>query len=135
MNNVEIYTDGAFASSKSTMGISFVVTLNGDKLYSFFDGIKGGTNNRAEVIASLLALNWLKKNNITSATIYTDSMYLVGTMTGAYQKKKNLDLWKKMDDAIIDLSINWKHVKGHNGDKWNSLCDILAVQGSNLNLE
>ena len=131
LDNIVIYTDGAFATSKQTMGVAFVATSNNEKLYSYFDGIKGGTNNRAEIIAVLLALNWCKKNNINNVTIYTDSMYVVGTMTLNYQRKKNTDLWQKMDLAIEGLTITWNHDKGHNGDNWNSLCDVLAVQDSN----
>ena len=37
-----------------------------------------------------------------------------------------------MDEAIKNLDIEWKHVKGHSGDKFNELCDTLAVHASNI---
>ena len=37
-----------------------------------------------------------------------------------------------MDEAINGLTIDWQHVKGHSGNKWNELCDVLAVHGSNI---
>ena len=35
-----------------------------------------------------------------------------------------------MDDVTSTVKVNWEHVKGHNGDKYNELCDALAVEAS-----
>jgi ribonuclease HI len=54
-------------------------------------------------------------------------------MTKNWNKKKNVDLWIKLDEIITsDINITWKHVKGHSGNKWNDYCDMLAVHGSEL---
>ena len=130
MIKYEVYTDGAYASSRNQGGFSFVVLKNGEKFYSSFDGVLNTTNNRMEIQAALEALKWLYENNIKEATLYTDSMYVIGAMCQNWKRKKNQDLWEQMDEAVKNLKIEWKHVKGHAGNKYNDLCDVLAVQGS-----
>ena len=135
MDKYEIYSDGAYATSRNQGGFAFVVLKNGEKIYSGFDGVFDTTNNRMEIVASLEALKWLLENNIKEVTLYTDSMYLIGTMSQNWKRKKNQDLWEQMDEVVKDLKIEWKHVKGHAGDKYNDLCDTLAVHGSQLILQ
>ena len=128
----KIYTDGAYSGLRNRGGWSFIVVQDNEKIYSTFDTQLDTTNNRMEIKASLEAMLWMKDNNYLSATIFTDSMYVIETMKQNYKKKKNLDLWEKMDNAVKGLTIEWKHIKGHNGNKWNEHCDILAVHGSHL---
>ena len=47
------------------------------------------------------------------------------------QKKpvKNVDLWKRLDNATQPHSIEWKWVKGHSGHPENELADQLANKG------
>ena len=130
-----IYTDGALATSTKQGGIAFVVIKDGEKIHSHFDGVKNTTNNRTEILAAAEAIQWLINNNYKGATIITDSMYVIGTMSMNWKRKKNIDLWLLMDELIDKVSITWKHVKGHDGDKWNEYCDTLAVHGSHLKLE
>ena len=128
----KIYTGGAFSSLRNRGGWSFVVVKNDDKVYSNFDTQLNTTNNRMEIQASLEAMLWMKNNNVSSSIIVTDSMYVINTMTKDWKRNKNNDLWDKMDEAINGLTIDWQHVKGHSGNKWNELCDVLAVHGSNI---
>lgn len=129
---IEIFTDGAYSSSRNQGGWAFVVTQNNNKVHSSFDVVKNTTNNRMELQSAIEACKWAKENNISNFTLFSDSMYVIGTMTLNWKRKKNVDLWKQMDSVVTGLDINWKHVKGHNGDKWNSYCDMLAVHASHL---
>ena len=52
-------------------------------------------------------------------------------MTQNWKRNKNNDLWELMDKLSNKLEIKWQHTKGHAGNKWNELCDTLAVQASN----
>lgn len=132
--SISIYCDGAFGSSRDQEGWAFVVLENDIKIYSEFNGIKGGTNNRAEIRACLEGCLWATTNGHKDITIYSDSMYLIGTLTKNWKKNKNHDLWILMDKAIKDLTIEFVHVKGHSGDTYNELCDALASEGSHINL-
>lgn len=125
-----IYCDGAYSSSRDQGGWSYVVLKNDEKIYSEFNGEKKTTNNRMEIQAAIKACEWVKKEGYTKVTIFTDSMYVIGTMTKNWKRNKNNDLWKQLDDAVSGLNIIWTHVKGHTGNKYNELCDILAVTAS-----
>lgn len=129
---IEVYTDGAYSSSRNQGGWAFVVIKDGIKIHSGFDTIFNTTNNRMEVVSAIEALKYLKKENIISFTLYSDSMYVIGTMSLNWKRKKNVDLWMQMDELITGLNISWTHVKGHEGDKYNEMCDMLAVHASKL---
>lgn len=127
---IEIYTDGAYSSLRDKGGWAFVVLQDKEKIHHSFFYEFNTTNNRMEIQAVLEACYWLKENNLRETTLYTDSMYVIGTMSKNWKRNKNTDLWLLLDEAIKDLKINWTHVKGHNGDKYNEICDALASQAS-----
>ena len=131
---IEIYTDGAYSSSRDQGGWAFVVLQENDKLYSNYSGKKNTTNNRMEIQSVIEALKYIKFKEIQEITLYSDSMYVIVTMTKNWKRNKNNDLWDIMDTLVKDISIIWKHVKGHSNNEWNNYCDILAVNGSKLNL-
>ena len=132
MDKYVIYVDGAYSSSRNMMGYAFVVLKNGEKVYSYFMNEKDGTNNRAEVRAAIEACKWAVGEGYDEITVYSDSMYVIGTMTQNWKRKKNVDLWIAMDDIAEKIKVNWIHVKGHNGDRYNELCDVLATQASQV---
>lgn len=131
MNKYTIYCDGAYSSSRNRMGYAFVVLEESEKIYSNYYSDEEGTNNRAEILACMNALKWCKLNGINEVTIITDSMYLIGTMSKSWKRNKNIDLWIEMDKAAEGISIEWTHIKGHSGDKWNEYCDTLATYAYN----
>ena len=126
-----IYVDGACKTSDKTGGWAFVVLKDGEKIYSEFNSEDNTTNNRMEIIACIKALEYCLNNNIKEATIISDSMYVIGTMSEGWKRGKNHDLWRTMDDLCERVEIIWQHVKGHDGNEWNNLCDSLAVAASN----
>ena len=130
---VEIYTDGAYSSSRDMGGFAFVVLENKEKIYSYFFNEPNTTNNRMEITAVLKALYWLKEVGKLNEEIiiYTDSMYVIGSMTKNWKRNKNVDLFSELDNIYKQFkTIVFMHVKGHSGDKYNELCDKLAVIAS-----
>lgn len=125
---IEIYTDGAYSSSRNQGGCSFVILKENKIIAKFSKAYKNTTNNRMEMLAVILSLESLKK--IQPITIYTDSMYVIGTATLNWKRKKNHDLWKRFDNVVKKFNITWKHVKGHSNNELNNLCDKLAVRAS-----
>ncbi len=80
---------------------------------------------------------------ISKIDFYTDSQYVKngittwiaswkknGWKTSAKQPVKNQDLWFRLDNLNAELSINWCWVKGHAGNKYNEICDRLAVEAT-----
>ena len=127
---IKIYTDGAYSSSRDQGGWAFVVLKDDEKIHSSFYPVRKTTNNRMEILAAMEACKWSKENGYTEITIISDSMYVIGTMTQNWKRKKNVDLWIEFDKIIEGMTVKFEHVKGHNGDKYNNLCDVLAVQAS-----
>lgn len=129
---IHVYTDGAYSSSRNQGGWSYVVLYKNQLIKKEFGGVKATTNNRMEILAVLNAVE-LFKNTTQSVNIYTDSMYVVGSLTLNWKRNANLDLWEKFNS--YDLSkFNFLHVKGHNDNTYNEMCDDLAVLGSHLKI-
>ena len=129
---IEIYCDGSYASSRNQGGWAFVVVQNNEVIYKEYDGLINTTNNRMEIMGMLKALEWINKNSIPlPIKIYTDSMYVIGTLTLNWKMKKNIDLWQILI-PLVNKDIEYLHVKGHDGNKFNEECDKWAVFGSNL---
>lgn len=132
MKNIKVYTDGAYSSLRNQGGWAFVVVEDDEKIYSSYDCVQNTTNNRMEIQSVIESIIYLKDQGIKEFTIYSDSMYVIGTMTKNWQRKKNIDLWDSLDKIIKETKITWQHIKGHSGNKWNDYCDILAVHGSKI---
>jgi ribonuclease HI len=129
---LEIYTDGAYSSSRNQGGWAFIVVQNNKVIHKDYEGLLNTTNNRMEIMGMLKALEWVKQNSIPlPIKIYTDSMYVIGTLTLNWKMKKNIDLWQILL-PLVNSEIEYLHVKGHNGDKFNEECDKWAVFSSNL---
>lgn len=134
MSNITAYTDGAYSSSRDQGGIGLVI-LNGDKIVQQFSRMyKHTTNNQMELGAIIIVLRAIK-GPIDSLTIYTDSMYCIGCATLGWKRKKNQKMWEEFDrqyNRVKTLcpNIKFEHVKGHVGNKFNELCDKLAVKAS-----
>ena len=127
---IQIYTDGAYSPKRNMGGWAFVVVKDNVKIYSEFFPEPDTTNNRMEITAIIEAIKWSSENGYKSIEIVTDSMYVVGTMTMNWKRKKNVDLWEIMDTVCMNMDITWTHVKGHSGDRYNELCDALAVEAT-----
>lgn len=134
MDNYTIYTDGAYSSVKDQMGIGIVILKNDRPILEYSKMFSEGTNNKAEVAAMIIGLR-LIKNPIDSLTIISDSMYCIGCASLGWKRKKNVKLWEEFDkqfERVKQLcpNVEFKHVKGHSGDKWNERADKLAVAAS-----
>lgn len=129
---IEIYCDGAYSSSRNQGGWAFVVVQDNKVIHKEYDGLINTTNNRMEIMGMLKALEWIKQNSIPlPIKIYTDSMYVIGTLTLNWKMKKNIDLWEILL-PLVNSNIEYLHVKGHDGNRFNEECDKWAVFGSNL---
>jgi ribonuclease HI len=135
MSDVTIYTDGSFSSSRNAGGIGVVFVKDGKQIASYNKMFKNTSNNQMELTAVIVAIKTILKNNIKSATIITDSQYVIGCATKGWHRKKNVRLWyrydllkQELDSKHIKINFSWVH--GHNGDKFNEIADKLAVMAS-----
>ena len=88
---VTIYTDGAAKGNPGKGGYG-VVLLSGKHRKEISQGFKLTTNNRMELLAVIIGLESLKKNNET-VVVYSDSKYLVDAV------EKRFFLWKALQTS------------------------------------
>ncbi len=147
MNAVEIYTDGACKGNPGPGGWGALLKT-ADAQKELFGGELGTTNNRMEMMAVIEALSILKRP--CQVTLHVDSQYVLkgmtewlpgwkarGWKTAAKQPVKNVDLWQRLDVLVSTSghSIDWRWVRGHNGDPGNEHADMLANRGVEIALK
>jgi ribonuclease HI len=141
LNRVEIYTDGACKGNPGPGGWG-VLLKSGGVEKELFGGERETTNNRMEMMAVIMALESLKRP--CHVILHVDSQYVLkginewlagwkakGWKTAAKQPVKNVDLWQQLDALVAGAGhrIDWRWVKGHDGDPGNERADALANRG------
>ncbi len=135
---LHIYTDGAARGNPGPGGYG-ILLIWGDKRKEISAGFRRTTNNRMELMAVIVALQSLTKNDIP-ITIHTDSRYVVDSVqkkwldgwirTGFKGGKKNKDLWTKYHELSRQFNISFVWVKGHAENPFNNRCDELATRAA-----
>ena len=95
-----------------------------------------------ELMAVIQALSALKRP--CAVTLYLDSQYVLkgitewlpgwkakGWRTAGKTPVKNVELWQRLDELVQHggHAIDWRWVRGHNGDPGNERADALANMG------
>lgn len=138
MKQIEIYTDGACSGNPGPGGWGAVLVYNG-KEKELSGSEKNTTNNRMELTAVIMALNAL--NQPCEVKLTTDSKYVCDAVNKGwvYSWRKNgwkksdkkpalnVDLWEELLSLLEKHEVQFIWVKGHNGHKYNEICDTLAV--------
>ncbi len=122
---IYLYTDGAASGNPGPGGYGAVLKCGGlEKELS--GGYALTTNNRMELLAVIRGLEAIRWEGADVA-VFSDSTYVVNTVTKGWKRKKNQDLWERFDELAgrFNLSFNW--IKGHAGHPENERCDRLAV--------
>lgn len=121
---IEIYTDGACVPNPGEMAIG-IVLLYKDKKKEISKKLGKGTNQVAELTAVNDALCALTRKDIP-ITIYTDSQYAINCLSGNWNCQKNKQLIEGIKKIVAEFDIEFKWVRGHNGNKYNERADYLA---------
>lgn len=138
MKHVDIYTDGACRGNPGGGGWAAILDYQG-KIKELCGGEPNTTNNRMELTAAIMGLEALKEK--CSVTLYSDSKYLIDSITKgwvySWQSKGwkkadkspalNVDLWQRLLPLIEYHSMEYVWVKGHDGHLQNERCDFLAT--------
>ena len=82
------------------------------------------TNNRMELTAAIKGLEATPAG--APVALFSDSEYLVRTMTRNWKRRVNHDLWNQLDSLAASRQVSWHWVQGHSGDHWNEEADRLA---------
>jgi len=135
--SIIIYTDGSAKGNPGNGGYG-IVMMSGSYRKELKQGFKLTTNNRMELLAVIIALESVKKEN-SEITIYSDSKYVIDSVEKKwvfgwekknFNKKKNPDLWIRFLKVYRMQTVSFIWVKGHANNKENERCDFLAVQAA-----
>ena len=144
MPDLYAYTDGACSGNPGPGGWgALLIARNGDKVLKereLCGGEADTTNNRMELLAAIHVLETLERPS--KLTVITDSAYVKngvtswmhgwkrnGWRTSNKKPVKNVELWKRIDEAQARHDVTWEWVKGHAGHPENERADELARRG------
>ena len=138
MKKVELYTDGACRGNPGNGGWGAILVYRGVER-ELSGGEENTTNNRMELMAAIAGMEALKEP--CEIVLTSDSKYLTDAINKGWlsgwikngwkkaDKKKvlNVDLWTELTELLKKHTVTFIWVKGHNGNKYNEVCDRLAV--------
>jgi ribonuclease HI len=134
-----MYTDGSSLGNPGPGGYG-IVLLYGNHRKEISEGFRQTTNNRMELLAVIIGLEALKKENL-DVHIYTDSTYVqravsekwvLGWEKKGFKGKKNPALWRRFLVLYRKHNISFHWVKGHAGIPENERCDELATHAAKM---
>ena len=150
----KIYCDGSCRNNgyENAYGAYAYVVLDEDENIVHCECIGGpeiNTNNRAEMLAMIKALEYWDENLEGSVEVNSDSAYVVnayrqgwvnnwkynGWKTANKQPVKNQDLWIELDSFFQRKDVELIKVKGHADNRWNIFVDNMAQRRSLANGE
>jgi ribonuclease HI len=137
-DQVVVYTDGGATDNPGPGGYGVVIEAP-EGPYELSAGYRCTTNNRMELTAAIVSLEWFKKPS--KILLYTDSRYVVDGITKGWAKKwrannwmrtksepaLNADLWEQLLAQCERHQVEFRWVKGHAGIPGNERCDQLSV--------
>ena len=123
---IYLYTDGAASGNPGPGGWGAVLVC-GTHRKELSGGYRLTTNNRMELLAVIRGLEAIKWKDAT-VRIYSDSTYVVKTVTENWKRKKNQDLWARFAAVRAGFNLEFNWIKGHAGHPENERCDRLAVK-------
>jgi ribonuclease HI len=123
---VTIFCDGSSLGNGQVSTRAAAVALLGFKgIWRAVGAYLGNaTNQQAEVAAAALGLESLREP--CRVHLFTDSRYVVETMSGRFRRKTNHDWWARLDKAAARHQITWEWTRGHSGHLVQEAADKAA---------
>lgn len=148
ITSAHVYTDGGCNPKTWAGGWGCAIYAHGS-LHELHGGATGTTNNRMELQAVIEAIKFID-NPDADIRLHSDSQYVIksleeyvwgwkfrGWRLSANKEVKNKDLWIELDALVeahkaAEHPIDFRWVRGHNGNVGNHLADHLATAGIKL---
>ena len=128
---IKIYTDGACSVNPGMGGWGAIIIFESGEQKEISGSELETTNNRMEITAVIKSLELEELKNDDKVKIYSDSTYVINTITKNWKRNANNDLWDQLDKLLEKRIVEWEWVKGHSGNKFNEIADNLAVSAIN----
>ena len=125
---ITIYTDGSCLSNPGPGGWGAIILRENSEPERLSGSHPHTTNNRMEMTAVIKGLEATPAG--TAVAVNSDSQYLINTMNLNWNRRKNHDLWQRLDSLSESRYVTWVWVRGHDGDRWNTEADRLAVSAA-----
>ena len=126
LKQVTIFCDGSSLGNGQQSSRAAAVALLGYKgLWRAFGEYLGrATNQQAEIVAAAVGLEALREP--CDVKVFTDSRYVVETMSGRFRRKTNLPWWERLDRAASKHKVHWEWTRGHVGHVLQEAADTAA---------
>lgn len=145
----DIFTDGASKNNPGPAGYGLVIVHDGAVIHEASGSLGIATNVFAEMTAAVEALRFLQPRPDLVSTVLSDNQMLIrgmsewlpGWKARAGKKKDgkrvlNWHLWETLDSLASPLpTLTWKWVRGHDGNKFNEMADVLASDAAERSRE
>lgn len=134
MEPINLYTDGSSRGNPGPGGYGVVLSC-GPHRKELSGGFRNTTNNRMELLAVIVGLEAIKRQN-AQVNVYSDSSYVVKAVNEGWlsnwqkkglHKQKNADLWERFLVISRKHQLRFFWIKGHAGHPENERCDQLAT--------
>lgn len=126
LKQVSIYCDGSSLGNGQVASRAAAVALLGYKGFwrAVGEYLGKATNQQAEIAAAAVGLESLRQP--CQVRVFTDSRYVVETMSGRFRRKANLPWWERLDRAAAGHKIHWEWTRGHAGHLIQEAADNAA---------
>ena len=126
LKQVTIYCDGSSLGNGQETSRAAAVALLGYKGFwrAVGEYLGRATNQQAEIIAAAVGLEALREP--CQVNLFTDSRYVVETMSGRFRRKTNLSWWERLDRAATKHKVHWEWTRGHVGHVLQEAADNAA---------
>jgi len=133
-----VYTDGSCLDNPGPGGYAGLILYKGELKLKVVGGLPRTTNNQMELMAVVETLK--RFNRPSEILVYSDSKYVVDSINKGWAKnwcikgqlkrnaRPNSALWIEMMSLLEVHNVHMQWVKGHNDNKYNELCDKIAVE-------
>ena len=126
LKQVAIYCDGSSLGNGQESSRAAAVALLGYKGFwrAVGEYLGRATNQQAEIVAAAVGLEALREP--CQVKLFTDSRYVVETMSGRFRRKTNLPSWERLDRAASGHKVDWEWTRGHAGHVLQEAADSAA---------
>ena len=126
LKQVTIFCDGSSLGNGQQTSRAAAVALLGYRGFwrAVGEYLGCGTNQQAEIVAATIGLEALREP--CNVKLFTDSRYVVETMSGRFRRKANLSWWERLDRAANGHKVDWEWTRGHVGHLLQEAADNAA---------
>lgn len=133
---VEAYVDGSFSEELGRYAYGCVIIKDGNVIHKMCGSSADANyidmrNVAGELEAAIQAVRWAMQNEIKSIRIYHDYQGIASWANGEWKTNKvgTREYATFINKSSSKIRIEFTKVKGHSGQEYNEMADMLAKEG------